>query len=177
MKSNATYAFRDGFQPRGVDPGAVAETLDGLRDRNHGALAPDDVVEAARPDDSPLHNAFTWDDTEAAKAHRLWQARQLIRAVVVVYPDADPQPAYVHVRSGPEPNDAPRGYYPVEVVARTPTMFGRAVDELRGQIAGIERTIRRLSDLAPDDAKPRIRRIAKRIDEAGRDAEGLQPHA
>jgi hypothetical protein len=48
----------------------------------HGILRAEDVVDAARPPDSPLHDRFTWDDTEAARKCRLWEARQLIRAVV-----------------------------------------------------------------------------------------------
>lgn len=45
---------------------------------------PADVVESARPKNSPLHSRFTWDDNEAAEKYRLWQARQLI-AVTVSY--------------------------------------------------------------------------------------------
>jgi len=35
-----------------------------------GILEPQDVVDAARPDDHPLHGAFEWDDGIAAEAHR-----------------------------------------------------------------------------------------------------------
>lgn len=59
----------------------VAEQLRLLE--KDGRLDPADVVEAARNPDSILHGYFEWDDSEAAKQHRLGQARQLIRRVKI----------------------------------------------------------------------------------------------
>ena len=50
--------------------------------RHRGVLRPEEVVESARARNSILHSKFTWDDTKAAHAHRLWQARQFIKTVV-----------------------------------------------------------------------------------------------
>jgi len=47
-----------------------------------GELQPRAVVDAARAEDSPLHDSFDWNDTSAAEKFRLAQARSLIRAVV-----------------------------------------------------------------------------------------------
>lgn len=47
-----------------------------------GVLKPEAVVEFAKNENTELHSHFTWDDGEAAKQHRLWQARQIIRVVV-----------------------------------------------------------------------------------------------
>ncbi len=47
-----------------------------------GVITPKLIVDAARPEDSPLHGQFTWDDTEAAEKYREWQARALLRVVV-----------------------------------------------------------------------------------------------
>lgn len=44
----------------------------------HGKLTADLVVEDAEDPDSPLHDAFEWDDENAAYNHRLTQARTLI---------------------------------------------------------------------------------------------------
>ena len=46
-----------------------------------GRLDPELVVDAARDPTSPLHPFFEWDDSEAARQHRIGQARQLIRRV------------------------------------------------------------------------------------------------
>ena len=49
-----------------------------------GRLTPTAVIEAARDPDHPLHECFTWDDSTAAHAFRLHEARQLIASVRVV---------------------------------------------------------------------------------------------
>ena len=36
-----------------------------------GVFGAEAVVEAARPEDAPLHSYFEWDDTEAARRYRL----------------------------------------------------------------------------------------------------------
>lgn len=53
-----------------------------LEDRT-GRLTPRAVVDAARDENHPLHGEFEWDDTVAAEAYRLDQARQLIADVRV----------------------------------------------------------------------------------------------
>ena len=60
--------------------------LDALKEiakRDGGFLRPQAVVDAARPKTSPLHNVFTWNDTEAAKRYRLIQAQKLIRSFTI----------------------------------------------------------------------------------------------
>jgi hypothetical protein len=66
----------------------VQEFLLGLA-RKHGEedvsfLNPHDVVDAARPAESVIHDRFTWDDGLAADHYRLWEARQLIRVHVKI---------------------------------------------------------------------------------------------
>ena len=56
------------------------EALKAIAKRDGGLLRPQAVVDAARPEDSPLHGAFCWDDTEAARLYRLDQAQRLIRS-------------------------------------------------------------------------------------------------
>ena len=65
--------------------------LERLARKSGGVLDPVNVVAAATNPKSPLHDKFTWDDSEAAIQHRLWQARQLIRVVVRMVPNTDVQ--------------------------------------------------------------------------------------
>ena len=46
-----------------------------------GKLTPQKVLDAAMPENSPLHEFFEWDDTVAAESYRMDQARELIRRV------------------------------------------------------------------------------------------------
>lgn len=63
----------------------VAE-LRRIAEKNDGILRAQDVVKAARSEDSPLHSRFEWDDDEAAEKFRLIQARLLINISVDVAP-------------------------------------------------------------------------------------------
>ena len=49
--------------------------------QNGNKITPSDVVDAARPEDSPLHSRFEWDDSVAGEKYREAQAAQLIRTV------------------------------------------------------------------------------------------------
>lgn len=48
-----------------------------------GYFTPEDVVNAARPKASPLHEYFEWNDSRAAELYRINQARKIIQCVVV----------------------------------------------------------------------------------------------
>jgi hypothetical protein len=60
---------------------AVKDELQRLANEGGGRLTADVVVASARSAKSPIHDQFEWDDKKAGRAHRLYQARQLIRSV------------------------------------------------------------------------------------------------
>lgn len=78
--------------------------LDELRkiEERDGVLKPDAVVEFAKNKKTALHKQFNWDDSDAAKKYRVWQARQLIRIKVVLLKSEDNNvetKAFVHFDS------------------------------------------------------------------------------
>lgn len=94
------YKFKDTASMPNVDPQAAGERLEELRVHNNGLLTPRAIIEEARPESSPLHNAFEWDDTVAAQKHREWQARYLMGALVAIVPQTEtdkPVRAFVNV--------------------------------------------------------------------------------
>lgn len=103
----------------------AGEELERIRTHNNGRLESADVVEAARPEDAPLHPAFEWDDFKAAEAYRVEQAKYIIRHVDVVMEkkvgEAKPIRAFVSVQ-----RDDDRSY--------TSTAHALADPELRKQI-------------------------------------------
>lgn len=66
----------------------IREHLEDIK-RKRGALNPKLVVDAARSEDSPLHDSFEWDDTVAGEAWRREQARKIIMSVEVSYVRGD----------------------------------------------------------------------------------------
>lgn len=78
-------------------------------EKRDGALHPESVVDEARPESSPLHGFFTWNNNEAAELYRRWEARKLIQSVRIIYEgkkDGTVVRAYVSLIVNDE-----RGYY------------------------------------------------------------------
>lgn len=109
----AGFEFAEGarFQPGALqDPKAVGEHIEMLRKQHKGELTPQDILDDAKHDNSPLHSFFEWSDSEAAQQYRLQQARGLIRAVVAIYTREDEgkpavrQKAYVHINEPSAPH-------------------------------------------------------------------------
>ena len=115
---------------------AVAE-LQRIHERD-GGIRTQAVVDEARAEDAPLHAAFEWDNDVAAEEHRRSQARQLVRAIVVV-PDPEenkpPIRAYFSVTVDDEPRA--REYRSVEVITR---------DEQEQVLRRFRTSVRRLKD-------------------------------
>lgn len=66
----------------------LKKEIDDLRKKSaDGRIRPGPMVEFARGNpDSELHGQFQWDDGECGRQYRLEQARNLIRAYVIVLP-------------------------------------------------------------------------------------------
>ena len=98
--------------------------LRGLAAKNGGMLVPASVVEFARDPSTALHSQFTWDDTDAAEAWRLHEARNIIRVhVTVLHADSEPVRVFTSLRSD---RDSNAGYrLTVDVLSN---------DELRAQM-------------------------------------------
>lgn len=81
----ATYAFRPDspISKFGISADVAGQTIEQLAHANGGAAKPEQLVDVARPRRHPLHGYFEWRDDVAAEAHRISQARNLIRAVVI----------------------------------------------------------------------------------------------
>lgn len=77
--------------------GSVCEELD----RTVG-LTPENLVDASRPEDAPLHNEFEWDDNVAAEAYRKAQARLMISNLSIVIEEKKQEPvrAYFSLQRG-----------------------------------------------------------------------------
>lgn len=81
------FVWRDGArQP--VAPDVAAQELDTIIARQ-GVVTPEAVVAAASPLDAPLHPAFDWDDTSAARKFREQQARTLMGSLLIEYRTPD----------------------------------------------------------------------------------------
>jgi hypothetical protein len=107
----AGFEFSEGarFQPGAqADANLVGNHIEMLRAKFKGELTPQDILDDARHDNSPLHSFFEWNDSAAAEHYRLQQARGLIRSVVAIYTQPDKPAvrarAYVHINEPSAPH-------------------------------------------------------------------------
>lgn len=96
----------------------------------YGKLTPEVIELSARSPDSPIHDCFCWDDTEAARKWRQQQARVLTVSISVTKVDSSsttkPVNAFVHIQ---------KEYKPIEVALNnrdyTREMLDNACREMR----------------------------------------------
>jgi len=153
------FEYREGSFHSSLHPEVVGRELNRIYDE-FGVLHPDVVVEKARPPRSPLHAAFEWDDQKAAESHRIWQARTLIKSVVVTQPDHAPQTVYVNVRMT-DPDK--RGYHPLETVIRQPVMLELALMDIRKKLDSLSGSLDTLMEASRENPQGQSREIKKVI--------------
>jgi hypothetical protein len=112
-----------------------------------GLILAKDVVEYARPSDSPLHKYFCWDDSDAAERYRLMQASTLIRACVTYLPASDTLVrAFVSLR---DDRLLDGGYRPIVEVLRNVDYHAKLVQDALFELHVFEEKYRRISELEP----------------------------
>jgi hypothetical protein len=115
------------------------------------------VVSQAQKEENPLHKYFEWDDAKAGAEYRIWQARQLIKVVVVMLPNAtEPIQAYVSMQ---EDRVKGGGYHAITSVlsdgAQRKLLLRQALDDLKR----LEQKYRQIDELA---------KVWKEIDKASK---------
>jgi hypothetical protein len=112
------YKFKPGsrYGGDGFEPQPIGEYLERIRVK-HGCLKPEVVVAHAKPEASPIHRVFEWDDEVAAEEYRLIQARALCRSVVVeVQSDEAAEPVRVRAFVSVTGDDNSRSYQAIQEV-------------------------------------------------------------
>lgn len=139
-----------------VSQATIQQELEKIDGEENG-IVPDRVVELAVNPAHPLHDCFEWDDGEAGYKYRLWQARQLIRRVVITTPAGSITPKYVSVKMH-EGND--RRYEPIERVVRDQDKFDFAIGQCLSKVKELATTIEALNEYAANNSK-RVGHIAE----------------
>lgn len=129
------------------DQASIREELERIARSHGGLLKPEDVVEEARQPSSPLHSQFTWDNSEAAHHWRLFQARNLIR-VVVVYHESPASESRVFVSLTPDRKEEGGGYRLLRTVLSNQQMRAQLLEDALHELQVFEDKYRHLKELA-----------------------------
>ena len=146
------YQYRRGGANYGKVPaGIAARELERIR-KESGRLRTEDVVQAARPGKAPLHPIiFDCNVDEAAEKHYLWNARMLVRNIVVVRSEgAEPEPLFIHVvlESEGEEGTKDQYYQSSRVIVNSATELQAAVDQSRLRVDSAQNSLADLLRIA-----------------------------
>lgn len=116
-----------------------AARIGGFLDRKFGdrERTAEDVVAAARPKRSPIHNDFEWDDAAAAESWRIEQAKYMIRSIQVVFKngaESPPTKAYHSVVVTSDHGEQRRAYVPARVVWATPDLADQVLAQAKAKL-------------------------------------------
>jgi len=125
----------------------IVTELKKIAKANGGLLQPNAVVEAARPESSPLHSRFEWNDGKAAEEYRIWQARQLIRVTVEVM-DRTGESFDVFVSLSPDRQRESGGYRVLTDVLSDTDMRAQLLKDALAELELFREKYRQLKELA-----------------------------
>lgn len=132
----------------GVPAQVAGEFVESMR-QEKGHVTAREILDAARSEESPIHAAFCWDDTEAAEKWRLRQAGEMLRClvrIVKVGPDRSaPVRAFVSIENG----NSRRGYVSVDVAMADDDMRGQLLRRALDEAKFWKDQYARLQELAP----------------------------
>ena len=102
-----------------------------------GEVKPSTLLEEARSESSPIHNAFEWDNTKAGHEFRLIQARTWIRKVRIIIEDRVERLVHVPriVFEDVDYQDSNEGYYkPISIVVQEQDEFKAALNSAKASL-------------------------------------------
>lgn len=142
------YKFRDGYSLP-VKAQVVGERVAEINARIGETFSPKDVIEDARPKNSPLHPCFEWSNKKAADAWRQEQARYLIRSleIVTIQENAEPVRELAYVSVG-ENKVGGSAYIPTSVAMTSEAWSDKVIADARAQLAGWRRRYGHLATIA-----------------------------
>lgn len=129
------------------------EALKKIAERDGGVLTPSAVINEARDENSPLHNSFTWDDTEAAKKWRVHEAQWLIRSFKIEVESHGKKlesPVFIGVSTDRENESPDNPYRLARDVANDEDLMTTAENDALDQLKALKRRyeyLKRLKDV------------------------------
>jgi hypothetical protein len=136
-----------GYRPK-IEAQVAYDEITRLKDENGGAVNARNVVDAATPEESPLHPAFEWNDAVAADQYRLEQGRLMIRSIRVVYaedPKCQPVRAFVTLRTPEQDAASARA---TEDVMKDPALRSQLLSDCLRQLVSLRVKYRQFQELA-----------------------------
>ena len=105
-------------------------------------LTPEEVVNDARPDDSPIHPYFEWDDSVAAEKWRREQAGFYLRTIEVIPAEQTEPVRAFHVVTVKRDGETLHTYKPFAEVVSNREWLKEIIDNKRREMVACQRQLR-----------------------------------
>jgi hypothetical protein len=143
------YRFRKGSRLPVDKAKGAGKRLAELHNGND-EITPEIVLDDAKDRSSPLHGLFNWDNKTAAHQHRLWQARHLLRSVIVIYdvsPDRPPEEMHAYVKLTALEDEDRTPYYAMPRVLSDKDLRARLIAQALHEVEAWRMRYERLTEL------------------------------
>jgi hypothetical protein len=141
--------WRIGYQPS-VDAKVAFDILENINMEN-GGITPAAVVAEAKPKKSPLHSAFEWNDSIAAKLHRETCARAMIRHIEIIredMPDAPMRAFEIRLATESDPPNVIHVYDSTEAILADPVTRKELLQRAAREASSFRKRYSNLTELA-----------------------------
>lgn len=159
------YQWSASFHPI-ADAQVVGEELERIRESEDGKLTVESMLEAARPEEAPLHPLCTWDDAIAAEYWRKVEIRRIPQKLQVINEDR-PEPAYVNIRS--EVSTKAGYYQETRVAVQNIDEYELAFRHAYQRVSQAQQALNDLERIASNANEPRDRErmaLIRQVDQA-----------
>lgn len=82
------YKWKSGSRIK-CDAQVAGEFINDISNKNGYNVTAQELLDASRPEDTPLHNDFEWQDDIAAEEYRKYQARNILHSLTIVVEHKD----------------------------------------------------------------------------------------
>jgi hypothetical protein len=127
-----------------ANPQRIGEALAKIAAAGGGELTPKAVVEAARSSSNVLHKHFEWDDSKAAEAFRLDQARNVIRSIHAEDEDASDGHAAAFVSVSDKGGTS---YRTLDAIKNSADLQARVLAQAERDLDAFQRRYRAMQDV------------------------------
>lgn len=139
------YQYSAGYRGK-QNAQAMGEACERIEQR--GVLTPAALVDEARPEDSPIHDSFEWDDEIAAEKYRCTQAGYYIRHLEAIPVDTGkPMPAFLSA-TPVSAKGGSNGYVSIETALASEPTRAIVLERAKRELTAFREKYEELEELA-----------------------------
>lgn len=149
MDKEFLIRWKPGYRKASLcDAKRADEALKDIR-RERGEVTRETVLDTVEADESHIMRPlFEWDDTEAARQHRLTQAGEIIRSIEITYIEENITTRQYQFENVPTPIGKKRVYKPVEEILQDPAARAELLKRAINDLLAVRRKYVHLQELA-----------------------------